>query len=296
VVARLATAGAELVCPHHVAEEPVADLPGRHIPLELRDRGATTAAMAGCEGVVHLAARAGGIAFQEASQADLFDFNHAVTGSVLAGSVAAGVRRVYLASSAVTYAPYPAEPIPETAPLLAPTDRPSGYAWSKISDEAVAGWYQRAGQVESVVGRFTNVYGPFPLDRPPNTVVHELITKALAAAPDGELEVWGDGSAIRSFIHVEDAAAAVVRILVAGEPGNAYNVDTGAAVSVAQLARTIRDAVDPRLELRFDASKPAGAPYRVLDAGRLASLGFTPEFSLEQGIADAVAGARASVT
>jgi GDP-L-fucose synthase len=106
--------------------------------------------------------------------------------------------------------------------------------------------------------------------------------------------VWGDGSAIRSFVYVVDVAAAVIRILDAGSPGRVYNVDSGVPITIAGLAEIVRDAVAPSSEIVFDPSKPSGAPYRVASIEALAGLCFTPATTLEDGIAATVEWYRSS--
>jgi len=284
VVARLVATGHDVVCPYRNPQELVPDLPGWAVEVNLMDPAAVRDVVAGCDGVVHLAAKAGGIRFQEGSQADLFRYNQALTGNVLAAAEAAGCRRVFLASSAVIYADHPPTPIAETARIVAGRDAPSAYAWSKVSDEVVGGWYQRSGVFEVVVGRFTNVYGPHRPGQGPATVVHDLITRAGGLEPGGSLEVWGDGSAVRSFVYVDDAAAGVVAVVERGEPGTAYNVDAGDTVSIRDLAGIVRDTVDPSIRLVFDPSKPAGTPFRALDGSRLRGLGWRPSVGLTEGV------------
>ena len=289
VVAALVAAGARVICPYRSDGEAVRDLPGEPIELDLVDAAATAGAVAGCDTVVHLAARAGGITFQEASQAELFLSNQAVTASVLAAAAAAGVRRVFLASSAVVYAPQPGPvPIGEDDPLVGPGDDPSGYAWSKVCDEVLGGWHR--DDLEVVAGRFTNVYGPHDPGAGGGTVIHDLAARAVEAAPDGEFTVWGDGSAVRSFVYVDDAAAAVIRITASGAPGTAYNVDSGRAVTIAGVAGVVAAAAGPGVSLRFDPSRPSGEPFRVLDIARLRGLGWEPQVDLEEGVARVVAG------
>lgn len=268
-------------------------LPGIAVTVDLRDPAASAAAIDGSEVVIHLAARSGGIQLQESSALEVFQENHAITAGVLEGAAEAGAQRVFLASSGTVYADELRSPIPEHARLVGPDDRPSGYAWSKVCDEVLGGWYQAQGAFEVVIGRFTNVYGPgAPTGGPRATVIHDLIRKALAADPGGRLEVWGDGSAVRSFSFADDAALALVTIARAGTPGLAYNIDSGQAIAIAELASLIRDLVDPSLELVFDPNRPTGPAYRVLDPTRLLSLGHLPTVPLKQGLQRTIEGLR----
>jgi GDP-L-fucose synthase len=281
VVTALAETGASPIAVSQHETAAVSTLPGRSITVDLEDRDRVVSAVRGTDMVVHLAARAGGIQFQRGGGEDVFASNRHITDNLLAACTASQVRRVFLASSLVTYRA-DSEPLTESNPQLGPADRPNPYAWSKITDEVIAAWHQG---LDTVVGRFGNVYGPgAPFDPERSTVVHALIHRA-ARLEDGEsLVVWGDGLAIRSFVFVEDAAEAVLLALTSGESGEAYNIDGGAEVTIAQLATIVRDTVNPSLHLVFDTSKPAGPPYRVASIDKLRTLGYSPRVDLEEGL------------
>lgn len=291
VVTALAAAGLHPVSVVHPDGETL-DLPGESVALDLVDLGALRSMVDGAEAVVHLAARAGGIQFQQRQAADVFRENRNITDAVLATASAVGVGRVFLASSLVVYRSAD-EPLTEDHPLLGPADAPSAYAWSKISDEAVSRWYP---DLEAVIGRFGNVYGPgAPFDPQRSTVVHALIDRAARLSDGAELEVWGDGSAVRSFVFVEDVARAVVSILVSGVPGVTYNVDSGVPVTIADLAGVVREAVNPSLKIQFALDKPSGAPVRYPAINRLSALGYVPQVELSEGVAATVEWYRATV-
>lgn len=257
---------------------------------DLRDPTQATAAVRGANHVVHLAARAGGVQFQSGGGAAVFADNTTMTRNVLEAAAAEGVQRVFLASSAVVYSRDAESPLTEDASTVAPErEMISGYAWSKLTDEVQARWLAEWSSLEVVVGRFTNVYGRgATFDPTRSTVVHALVKKAVDAAPGGSVVVWGDGSAVRSFIHVKDAARAVRSVLASGAAGSVYNISTKHSVAVRKLAERVRDAVDPSLKLMFEPSRPSGPEVRVLDVARLAALGFEPTTDLQSGLRDVV--------
>lgn len=285
LVRLLAESGADVVCPYRAEDPVLSGLPGRAIRVDLRATKTLVAAMKGTDTVIHLAARSGGIQFQDSSQAMILLDNQAISQSVFTAAQEVAVHRLFLSSSGVVYRADHRAPIPESGPLLTPADRPSGYAWSKLTDETAAGWWQQSGGGDVVIGRLSNVYGPgASFDPSRSTVIHALIQRAMKARPGGTLEVWGYGSAIRSFMFVEDAARAIVTVTEQGQAGEPYNIDSGEPISVARLAEQIRDLIDPSLRIAFDESKPAGAPYRVLDNTKLRALGFQPVVSLTEGL------------
>jgi GDP-L-fucose synthase len=246
--------------------------------------------LVGAQYVVHLAARSGGITLQMNDPTATFLHNVRVTSNVLRASEAAGVERVFLASSAVVYRQLP-RPIAEGDPIMGLRDRPSGYAWSKICDEVQAGW--RTNNLDVVIGRFTNVYGPGGGGR--STVVHDLVDRAIGLSPGDELVVWGKSEVVRSFINVADAARAVVSVTTRAERGCEYNIDTGDGIAIGELAALIRDLVEPSLRIRFDDTKPSGDLYRVLRPDRLNSLGYRALVSLESGLNEVIASRREAI-
>lgn len=272
------------------------DFPADVRVLDAADPTALEQALGDVSRVIHLAARSGGIQLQRASHLDLYEDNRTLTDSVLNVASRLGINRVFLASSAVVYRESTGAMIGEDHPVVGPDDRPTGYAWSKVTDEVMSGWMREATALEPVIGRFGNVYGPeASFDPSRSTVVHGLISRIVNAPENGTVTVWGDGSAVRSFVHVSDVASAVHLILEAGEPGAAYNVDTSEAVSIRELAELIRDLAAPSVKLEFDSTKPSGARHRVLDNARLQSIGFKPSVTLADGLRSTIDWYRASV-
>lgn len=257
--------------------------------LDAGDEVALATALGDVSRVVHLAARSGGIQLQESTHHSLYAENRRLTDSVLGAAQANGIDRVFIASSAVVYRDSVSGTIDEDDPIVGPGDAPTGYAWSKATDEVFAGWSKRSDAIETVVGRFGNIYGPeASFDPARSTVVHGLISRMVDAPVHGSVTVWGDGSAVRSFIHVQDVAAAIERILDEGEPGTAYNVDTSDAVTIRDLALMIKDLAAPTVTLEFDVTKPSGPSRRVPNSDRLRSLGFVPKMPLAAGLASTI--------
>jgi GDP-L-fucose synthase len=288
VVGALAADGFITVAVAH-PEGDVAEVPHESAVVDLTDAPAVNALLEGADAVVHLAARAGGVQFQTERAAEVFRSNRVITDTVVSAARRAAVSRVFLASSMVVYRSAP-EPLTEDHPLLSLADDPSPYAWSKITDEVVASWVD---DVEVMIGRFGNVYGPgAPFDADRSTVVHSLIDRAARLEAGEPLTVWGDGSAVRSFVFVEDVARAVSLILTAGAAGTAYNVDSGEAVAIRDLAVTVVAAVAPDAGVIFDAAKPSGPQSRVASIDRLRGLGFVPQMNLTDGVARTVSAYR----
>lgn len=233
--------------------------------------------LAGVEILVHLAARAGGLLAQSSRHEEVFQANTAATLEVLTAADEV-CSRVFLASSAVVYAPS-TSPLKENSSLVGVADSPSGYAWAKVCDEVAGRWF--GDRLEVVVGRFTNIYGPGGHGR--GTVVHDLVERALTLADGDPLTVWGDGTAVRSFMYFEDAAR-LIADLATGDSTGAFNVDSGQPVTIGSLAQMVAGAVSPTMEVVFDTSKPDGQPFRVLDVTKVTELGFEARVGLSEGV------------
>jgi len=247
-------------------------------------------ALEGCESVIHLAARAGGIQMQHA--AGIYRGNRMLTDTVLEACATNDIDDVFLASSQVVYRSSK-DALDEGSPIVSSVDSPTQYAWSKATDEVVGRWWGEEVDRRVVIGRFGNIYGPgAPYGENRSTVIHALIRRFIEAEPGSTVEVWGDGTAVRSFLYVDDAAAAVVAVLRNGEGGSAYNIDSGIPVSIMDLAAELNDRVGNDLSLVFNADKPTGVPYRVGSIDRLAAIGYQPSTTLTDGLAATISDFR----
>lgn len=169
-------------------------------------------------------------------------------------------------------------------------------AWSSFPspNDRFAGWAKRMGELQAeayrvehgwdrvCIVRPANVYGPFDNFDPENaTVIPSLIRRAV----DGEdpLTVWGDGSAVRDFIYAEDVARGMI-LVMEKQCRRPVNLGSGAGVRIRDLVEEIVANLDPRPEVVWDLSKPAGDPKRLMDVSRARSLGFEPSVPLKEGI------------
>lgn len=259
--------------------------------VDLRSAGEAATALAAADAVVHLAARAGGVQFQERGRHEVFWDNIGITRNVLAACEKGRVGRCFLASSAVIYRDESASALTEESSLLQPgLDVITPYSWSKLTDEMVGRWFNSTGTPEVIFGRFANVFGRgATFDPDKSTVVHALVKKLADTGPNGSVEVWGDGTAVRSFVHVKDCATAIVMILGQASPGQAYNVSTSGPLAIHELAEMVKSVVSPSARLQFDDAGPVGVSRRVLDHSKLVSLGFRPRVSLRDGVRDVAA-------
>ena len=207
--------------------------------------------------------------------------------NMMAAAHSSGVERYMFTSSIGVYAPaeiFAEDDVWKTFP--SPNDRFGG--WQKRIGELQAEAYNIQYKWDKVtITRPANVYGPFDNFDPENAmVVPSLIRRAL----DGEnpLTVWGDGSAIRDFIFAEDCARAMM-LVVEKNYTKPINLGSGSGNTVREVVDAIVKHMPKKPEVVWDTSKPTGDKRRIMDITRLKSIGFTPKFSLEQGIAKTMA-------
>ena len=156
--------------------------------------------------------------------------------------------------------------------------------WAKRLGELHCEAYQRQyKQGRGSIVRPANVYGSFDnFDLDSAMVIPSLIRKAFS---NDRLEVWGDGSAIRDFVHARDVARGMM-FAVKNKITQPLNMGSGDEISIKRIAEAIAKAANVPIE--WDSSKPKGDPRRVFDMSRAKSLGFTPNISIEEGIQETI--------
>ena len=161
-------------------------------------------------------------------------------------------------------------------------------------NDRFAGWAKRMGELQAeayniehawndiFIVRPANVYGPWDNFDSRNAMV---IPSLIKRATDGEnpLNVWGDGSAIRDFIHAEDCARGMIEVFKRGIT-KPVNLASGMGVSIREIVNTLVPMIEPQPEVVWDTSKPSGDSRRILDTSRAESFGIKPQISLEEGI------------
>ncbi|MGI8509609.1 MAG: NAD-dependent epimerase/dehydratase family protein, partial [Gemmatimonadaceae bacterium] len=113
---------------------------------------------------------------------------------------------------------------------------------------------------------------------------HEARTSA-EMGDTSEVTLWGTGGAEREFLHVDDLASAALRLLQSGATG-LWNVGSGEALTVRELAALVADVVGYAGAVHWDTDKPDGTPRKLLDSSRIRTTGWEPTIGLRQGIAD----------
>jgi len=258
--------------------ENLAGLDVDFIEGSILDRPRLAAALAGVDRVFHLAAL---VSVPESVRDPRACAELNVTGllNVLEAAAAAGVRKLCFASSAAVYGDNPVVPKRED---MAPEPR-SPYAVTKFDGECYCRQFTEAGRLETVALRFFNVFGPRQDPAGPyGAAVPIFFREALAGRP---LRIHGDGGQTRDFIAVTDIAGALD--FTAGRPGltGVFNAGYGGQITILELARKIIALTGSASTIEFTPPREGDVRHSRADASRLRAAGWTPEGSLETGLA-----------
>ena len=239
------------------------------------------------------AAKVGGIWANTTYPADFIYDNLVIQTNVMHASYLAGVKKLMFLGSSCIYPRLAEQPIKEEYLLsgyLEPTNKP--YAVAKIAGIVMAQAYNTQYGTNFLSVMRTNLYGPNDNYDPKNShVIPGLIRKFHEAKVrgDDEVEVWGTGTPLREFLHVDDLADACVFLMERYDSGEIVNIGSGAEVSIRELAVMVGEVVGFRGRIRFNPDYPDGTPRKLLDISRLQSLGWRPTIGLREGLVSAYA-------
>jgi GDP-L-fucose synthase len=246
------------------------------------------------------AAKVGGIQANNTYPAEFIYQNLMIEANLIHAAHCSGVQQLLFLGSSCIYPRLAEQPMKEDALLtgvLEPTNEP--YAIAKITGIKLCESYNRqyGRDYRSVMP--TNLYGPHDNYHPENShVIPALLRRfhEVKVAGGDEVVVWGSGNPKREFLHVDDMAAACVHVMeldAAVYQANTrpmlshINVGTGVDCTIRELAETVARVTGFSGRLVFDASKPDGAPRKLLDVSRLAAMGWKASIGLEDGLRDA---------
>ncbi|HTV33960.1 MAG TPA: GDP-L-fucose synthase [Methylocella sp.] len=238
--------------------------------------------------IILAAAKVGGILANESYPVDFLYDNLAIEMSVIEAANHAGIERLVFLGSSCIYPKFAQQPIKEESLLsgyLEPTNE--WYAIAKIAGIKLCQAYRRQYGRRYISVMPCNLYGPNDnFDLQTSHVLPALIRKFHAAKTGGKAEVviWGSGTPLREFLHVDDLADAVVFLMDRYDDGEPINCGAGFDISIRELAELIGRVVGFAGELVFDPSKPDGTLRKLMNSVRLQRLGWQPKISLEIGI------------
>ncbi|NDB85746.1 MAG: GDP-L-fucose synthase, partial [Alphaproteobacteria bacterium] len=236
------------------------------------------------------AAKVGGIMANNTYKADFLTQNLRIQTNIIDSAYRWGVKKLLFLGSSCIYPKFATQPITEDQLMtgaLEPTN--DAYAIAKIAGIMLCQAYRQQHGFNAISLMPTNLYGPNDnFDFETSHVLPAMIAKFHDAVTNHsehwEVKLWGDGSAMREFLHVDDLAEACYTCMQNYNEVEHINVGTGEDVTIKQLAETIADVVGYDRDINWDTTKPNGTPRKVLNVDKIKSLGWEPKIGLREGI------------
>jgi GDP-L-fucose synthase len=236
-----------------------------------------------------VAGTVGGILANSTRPAEFIYDNLMIHATVVHASKLYEVTKLLYLGSSCIYPRMATQPITEDQLLtseLEPTNE--AYAVAKIAGIKLCQAYRKQYGCDFISAMPTNLYGPNDnFDLNASHVLPALIRKFHDAkqSESGEVTIWGTGTPMREFLHVDDLADACLHLMEHYSDEQHVNVGTGVDLTIRELAEMVQAEVFPEAQLVFDTSKPDGTPRKVLDVTKLRNTGWAPKIDLKTGIA-----------
>lgn len=237
--------------------------------------------------VIDAAARVGGILANSTYPYEFLLDNMLIQNNLIRYSHELGVKKFVFLGSSCIYPKFAPQPIKESHLLTDSLERTNeSYALAKIAGvkliESLRNQYGR----DYVSLMPSNLYGPNDnYDLNNSHVLPAMIRKFHEAKINGtEVNLWGDGSALREFLYVDDLAEAVLFFLKNSASDYLYNVGGGSDLTIKALAGLVMKTVGFEGEVKWDLSKPNGTPRKIMDSSKILEMGWSPRTNLNRGI------------
>ncbi len=291
----LVTGGAGFLGSHVIEQLLIRGAPKENIfvprsaEFDLREKEICQKIVQGQDIVIHLAAKVGGIGFNQKYPAELFYDNLTMGVQLMEAARLTGVKKFVTVGTICAYPKF--TPIPFREEDLwngypEETNAPYGLAKKMMLVQAQA--YRTQYGFNAIYLLPVNLYGPRDNFNPESShVIPALIKKVYEAKIAGQnyIEVWGTGKASREFLYVEDAARGIVLAAEKYDKGEPVNLGAGIEITIKDLAELICQLMNFNGEIRWDASKPDGQPRGSLDVSRAEKeFGFRAKVPFEEGL------------
>jgi GDP-L-fucose synthase len=243
--------------------------------------------------IVDAAAKVGGIGANNAYPVEFLRNNLTIQANLMQAAHKARVKKFVFLGSSCIYPRDSVQPIKEEYLMSGPLEKTnSAYAIAKIAGIELINSYRKEFGASWISLMPTNLYGPRDnFDLAVSHVLPAFIRRFVEAVENdsNNVSLWGTGSPLREFLHVDDLASAVV---IASEKYDSelhLNVGSGVDLSIKELAFKVARHAGFEGEIKWDSSKPDGTPRKVLDISRMEALGWKPTITLDEGIASTIA-------
>lgn len=234
------------------------------------------------------AARVGGIGANSAANSLFLYENEMIAMNTVWQAAEAGVKRLLFLGSTCIYPRLAPQPIPEDALLTSALEKTNeGYALAKISGLKLCEFLRRERGLCYHSLMPTNLYGTgdnYDIEHGHvlPTLIRKFETARMEHAPT--VSLWGSGSPLREFLHVDDLAAACLFVLEMENPPDLVNCGSGREVTIRQLAEMIQEMTGCKSIITWDRTKPDGTPRKLCDTSLIRSLGWSPKIDLATGL------------
>lgn len=259
--------------------------------LDLTNRDSVFSFIAGANPdlIIDAAARVGGIVENNSFPVDFLSTNLQIQSNLMDAAAAKKVKKFIFLGSSCIYPKLASQPMKEDALLTGALEETnSAYAVAKIAGLKLIQAYRQQFDFKWNSAMPTNLYGPNDnFDFKSSHVIPGLIAKFHNAKESNanSITLWGTGSALREFLHVDDLAQAVDFIYHNYDDDDFINIGSGQELSIKDLALMIQELVGFKGEIIWDANYPDGTPRKLLDSSKISALGWKPKISLSEGIA-----------
>jgi GDP-L-fucose synthase len=263
--------------------------------VDLMDKKATAEFIAKAKPslIVDAAAKVGGIGANNSYPVEFLADNLTIQSNLMNAAHQAGVPHFVFLGSSCIYPRDCAQPIKEEYLMTGPLEETnSAYAIAKIAGIELINSYRKEYGTRWISLMPTNLYGPKDnFDLTASHVLPAFIRRFIEATESGadRVTLWGSGTPLREFMHVDDLAQAVVVASEKYDSSLHLNVGSGEDLTIKQLAEKVAAATGFKGKIEWDSSKPDGTPRKVLDVSRIKALGWKPTITLDEGIASTIA-------
>jgi len=289
VAERLLEAGARVTVATRTGRSAIWDDLLAHAPIDrrqgdLRDAAFARACTAGQEVVFHFASRIAGLAYNQCHAGEMMTYNAILDLQVLDAAASNGVGSFFYPSGALVYDEAAVAPVGERASTSgAPLWACRGAAWAKRAVETAIGFMTEQVGMSAVIARFANIYGPgddFGTER-----AHLLGNLIRCIVHDERPEIWGDGTQLRSFLYVDDAVEAALRVVECAPGSHPINIGGQTEYAVRDIVSMLLDISGKPLHPLFHSDRPVGLKRKLLDNTKLRDLtAFEESTSLRTGL------------
>ncbi len=262
-----------------------------HAELDLTDQRAVNEFFATerPEYVFLAAAKVGGIEANDKAPADFMYHNMMLEMNVINAAWRNGCKKLEFLGSSCIYPRLAPQPMPESCLLTSSLEKTNeAYALAKISGLKYCEYLNRQYGTDYISVMPTNLYGPNDNYHPTHSHVLPALIRRFHEAKEAGAEsvtCWGDGSALREFLYVDDLANLCVFLMNNYSGNETVNAGTGKELSIRELTELVAEVIGYNGKIEWDTTKPNGTPRKLLDVSKASALGWTYSTELREGIA-----------